>query len=102
MKQDGAGAVPVSLILSVSAYVGGESHHTKNRGVGYAQKPKNYMFRLESCADLMFGRMVMDEKRGDETHEQREKRIWKQKINQRAGQCCIPQFALKNALTDAG
>jgi len=64
-------------------------------------KARTFGFRLEALSDLMFGKMVHDEKRGDETHEQREQRIWKQKINHKDGQCVVPPFAMKNALTEA-
>ena len=65
-------------------------------------KARTFNFRFEALSDLMFGKMVRDEKRGDETHQQHAERTWKLKINtDKDGNCCISPFAIKNALTEA-
>ncbi len=58
--------------------------------------------KLTGMSDVMFGKHVPEQKRGDETHEQREERTWQQKVHLTAdGQCYLQPFALKNCLESA-
>lgn len=52
---------------------------------------------------LFFGKPVLEPKDSKETHDQHEKRTWKQKVHVDADGCvCIPPFAIKNALEESG
>lgn len=60
-------------------------------------------FRLTSISPILFGAPVLEERKSDETHEQREARQWPSKVHQMSdGQAYIQPFALKNALESAG
>lgn len=60
-------------------------------------------FNLHSAAPLFFGAPVFEKKRSDETHEQLEERVWRDKVRQNSqGFVYIQPFALKNALEAAG
>lgn len=60
-------------------------------------------FELQSVAPMFFGAPVFEKKKSDETHEQLEERIWREKVRQNAdGHVYIQPFALKNALEAAG
>lgn len=53
-------------------------------------------------SDLCFGRPIAETK-GDETHDDFERRIWRQKIHSdEDGNCFIPPFALKNLFESSG
>ena len=57
---------------------------------------------LNGVSDLMFSKYVPEQKRDDETHDQRERRTWPQKVAVTdAGQCFLQPFALKNCLESA-
>lgn len=60
-------------------------------------------FNIVSAACMFFGAPVFEKRKSDETHEQLEERVWRQKVrtNDR-GQVYIQPFALKNALEAAG
>lgn len=63
---------------------------------------KTYEFDCVGISDLMFGRAVHEKLRPNETHEQKEELLWKEKVNvAEDGQCFIPCFAMKNALESA-
>jgi hypothetical protein len=50
----------------------------------------------------MFGKHVPEPKKDDETHDQRERRTWKQKVHvDKNGNLFLPAFALKNGLESA-
>lgn len=63
-------------------------------------------FTVEGITELMFGSPVLDEegkKADNETHAQRELRVWKKKVPVTAdGQIYVNQFAVTNSLVDAG
>lgn len=60
-------------------------------------------FKLTSISPMFFGAPVLEERQSDETHEQREQRLWTKKVHQTPdGQAYIQPFALKNALESAG
>jgi hypothetical protein len=60
-------------------------------------------FDLQSVAPMFFGAPVFEKKKSDETHEQLEERVWRDKVRQNAdGHVYIQPFALKNALEAAG
>lgn len=57
---------------------------------------------LIGMADLMFGKHVDEDKRDDETHNQKEARTWQQKVHaEPSGQLFWPAMALKNNQTSA-
>ena len=63
----------------------------------------NLSFDLVSVSPLFFGAPVFERRRSDETHEQLEERVWRDKVRQTSsGQVYIQPFALKNALEAAG
>lgn len=63
---------------------------------------KTYEFDGTGVSEYFFGKRHDESKRDDETHEQFDKRAWRQKVNLTAdGQCFIPPFALKNGLESA-
>lgn len=60
-------------------------------------------FNLKSVAPLFFGAPVFEKKKSDETHEQLEERVWREKVRRNTdGHVYIQPFALKNALEAAG
>lgn len=60
-------------------------------------------FDLVSSSPMFFGAPVFEKRRSDETHEQLEERVWREKVRQTAsGAVYIQPFALKNALEAAG
>jgi hypothetical protein len=64
---------------------------------------QDQMFRLTSVSPMFFGAPVLETKRSDETHEQREERLWPKKVHTTPeGQAYIQPFALKNAIESAG
>lgn len=57
---------------------------------------------LNGVSDLMFSRHVPETKRDDETHDQKERRTWEQKVSLTPdGKCFLQPFALKNCLESA-
>jgi hypothetical protein len=57
------------------------------------------VFELQGVSDLMFGKHVPEGKLDNETHEQREERLWKEKIWCNGdGQCYVSPFAITNGL----
>lgn len=63
----------------------------------------NLKFELVSSSPLFFGAPVFEKRKSDETHEQLEERVWREKVRRTAsGQVYVQPFALKNALEAAG
>lgn len=60
-------------------------------------------FSVHSVSPMFFGAPVFETKKSDETHEQREERLWRDKVRvNKNGHVYIQPFALKNALEAAG
>ena len=63
---------------------------------------KTVVVKITGVSDLCFGKHVSEPKGDDETHQQYDKRTWRQKVNTLPnGQCFLQPFALKNALESA-
>jgi hypothetical protein len=63
---------------------------------------QDYRFKISGIGELFFGKHVADEKKSSETHDQREERLWQQKIHvDSAGGVVLQPFAIKNALESA-
>jgi hypothetical protein len=57
---------------------------------------------LESCSPYGQGRFIVEKKSRDETHEDFENRIWRERTHYDSdGMCFIPPMAFKNSLAEA-
>jgi hypothetical protein len=56
---------------------------------------------MVGIGDMMYGKRVTSEKKSDETHDQFDQRIWREKVHLRDGQCCLTPFFLRNGLEAA-
>ena len=63
---------------------------------------RDYRFKISGIGELFFGKHVAEEKKSSETHDQREERLWRDKVHVDAsGNVVLQPFALKNALESA-
>lgn len=63
---------------------------------------KDYRFTITGIGEMFFGKHVAEEKKSSETHDQREERLWRDKVHvNKEGQVVQQPFAIKNALESA-
>lgn len=62
---------------------------------------KKYRITIKGVSPMSHNRPVMVEKMQRETHDDYEKRTWKERLNHENGYVIIPAMAVKNALSEA-